>query len=163
MKYILGIEVTYSKVGIFLSLRKYVLDLLAETSLIGGKGAGTPVDPNTKLNENPIEELVDKGRFQWLLGRLIYLSHTRPDIAFDVSLVSQFMFSPTKEHMHAMRRILNYLKATPGKAILFALGTDLTIHKCTNVDYGGSLVDRRPITVYCVFLGGNLVSWRNKK
>jgi len=67
--------------------------------LLGDKGAGTPVEPNIKLGENSNYQPVDKGRYQRLMGRLIYLSHTRLDIAFAISLVSQFMHSPTEEHM----------------------------------------------------------------
>ena len=99
--------------------------MLAEIGLIKGKATSTLADPNTKLKENHTREAMDKGRFQRLVGRLIYLSHTRPDIAFVVSLVSQFMHNLIEEHMHAVQRILNYLKATPGKGILFTLGTYL--------------------------------------
>ena len=158
LKYFLGIEVAYSKDGIFLSQRKYIMDLLIETGLLGGKGSSIPVDPNLKLQANTKDEVIDKGRFQRLVGRLIYLSHTRPDIAFAVSLVSQFMHNPSSEHMQVVKRILNYLKATPGKGILFTPGDDLKIQGYVDADYGGSLVDRRSTTGYCVFLGGNLVS-----
>ena len=96
LKYFLGIEVAYSKVGIFLSQRKYVLDLLAKIGLTGGKGSKIPIEPNSRLWNNPSNQTVDKGRYQRLVGRLIYLSHTRPDIAFPVNLVSQFIHSPTK-------------------------------------------------------------------
>lgn len=116
-----------------------------------------------KLLENHNGDTVEKGQFQRFVGKLIYLSHTRPDIAFAVSLVSQFMHSPNEEHMQAVRRIQHYLKATPSKGILFALGANLEIQGYTDVDYGGSLVDRRSTTGSFVFLGGNLVSWRSKK
>jgi len=88
LKYLLGIEVAYSKDGIFLSQRKYIMDLLIEIGLLRGKGSSILVDPNLKLQANTKDEVIDKGRFQHLVGRLIYLSHTRPDIAFAVSLVS---------------------------------------------------------------------------
>ena len=88
LKYFLGIEVAYSKARIFLSQRKYMLDLLAETWLTGEKGSKIPIEPNSRLWNNPSSQPVDKGRYQRLVGRLIYLSHTRLDIAFTVSLVS---------------------------------------------------------------------------
>ena len=73
------------------------------------------------------------------------------------------MQNPNEEHMQAIRRILYYLTTTLGKGILFAPGANLKVQGCTDADYGGSLVDRRSTTRYCVFLGVNLVSWRSKK
>ena len=83
-----------SKLGISVSLRKYVLDLLKETGMLGCKPIDTPMDPNTKLSNSSMQIPIDKGRYQRLVGKLIYLAHTRPDIAFDVSCASQFMHAP---------------------------------------------------------------------
>lgn len=116
------------------------------------------MEPNTNLGGDTRSPSIDKGRYQRLVSWLIYLSHTRPDIAYAVSLVSQFMHSPTKDHMQAGRRILCYLKTTPGKGILFKLGDTSGIQGYTDADYDGSLIDRRSTTGYYVFLGGNLVS-----
>ena len=88
MKFFLGIELTRSKQGIFISQRKYVLDLLKETVMLGSKACDTPLELNKKLSEDSNGELVDRGSYQRLVGKLIYLSHTRPDIAFAVSIVS---------------------------------------------------------------------------
>jgi hypothetical protein len=82
LKYFLGIEVARSKHGIFISQRKYILDLLKETGLLICKAIDNPVEVNVKLGEDSESPLVDKGRYQRLVGRLIYLSHTRPDIAY---------------------------------------------------------------------------------
>ena len=158
LRYFLGIEVAYSKAEIFLSQRKHILDLLNETRLLGGKGAGTPIESNVKLEENSNYLPVDKGRYQRLVGRLVYLSHIKPDIGFTVSLVSQFMHCPTKEHIQTVRRILCYLKTTPDKGILFRPRNKLDVIGYTDANYGGFLIDRRSITSYYVFLGGNLVS-----
>ena len=68
------------------------------------------------------------------------------------------MHNPNEEHMQAVRRILSYLKSTPGKGILFKSGNGLTVEGYTDVDYAGSLVDRRSTTGYSIFLRGNLVS-----
>jgi len=72
------------------------------------------------------------------------------------------MHNPIEEHMQAVRKILYYLKATPGTGLLFKLGKELEVTTYTDADYGASLVGRRSTTGYCVFLGGNLVSWRSK-
>ena len=113
--------------------------------------------------EHPSNQPVDKGRYQRLVGRLIYLSHTTADIAFAVSLVSQFMHIPTEEHMLVVRKILCYLKATPGKKILFKAKNELDIKGFSDADYAGSITDRRSTSGYYVYLGENLVSWRSEK
>ncbi|CAN1158567.1 Retrovirus-related Pol polyprotein from transposon TNT 1-94 [Linum perenne] len=98
MKYFLGMEVARSCKGLIISQRKYVLDLLHETGMLGCKPADTPMQPNIQFSREQVK-LTDKGRYQQLVGKLIYLSHTRPDIAFAVSIVSQFMNEPTEEHL----------------------------------------------------------------
>ncbi|KAL6279521.1 hypothetical protein ACE6H2_016402 [Prunus campanulata] len=99
LKYFLGIEVARSKHGIFLNQRKYVLDLLAETGMLDCKPIDTPSEQNHKLGLYPDQAPTDKERYQRLVGKLIYLAHTRPDIAYAVSVVSQFMHSPSEDHM----------------------------------------------------------------
>ena len=91
LKYFLGMEFARSKKGSFISQRKNKLDLLSETGLLGCKATETPIEPNLKLQPASPVEVIDKEKNQHLVGRLIYLSHTRPDIAFTVSMVSQFM------------------------------------------------------------------------
>ena len=119
LKYFLGIEVTYSTQGIFISQQKYVTDLLAETGKIGCKPVSTPMDPNHKLGEAKEEPMVDKRMYQRLVGRLIYLAHTWPDIAYSVSVISQFMHDPREPLLQAAYRVLHYLKGNPRKRILF--------------------------------------------
>ena len=77
------------------------------------------------------------------MGRLIYLSHTRLDIAYAVGVVSQFMYDPREEHMQVIFRILHYLKASPRKGILFKKGTKLNIEVYADANYTGSLTDKR--------------------
>ena len=164
LKYFLGIEVAHSTQGIFISQQKYVTDLLVETGKIGCKPISTPMDPNHKLGEAKEEPAVDKGMYQRLIGRLIYLVHTRPDIAYSVNVLSQFMHDPREPHLQAAHRVLHYLKGNPGKGILFKRNNNnLAVEAYTDADYAGSLVDRRSTTGYCTFLGGNLVTWRSKK
>ena len=101
-KYFLGMEVVQSKRGILVSQRKYVLDLLKETGMLGCKPADTPMDSNSKLGSKDDSAPVDKGRCQRLVGKLIYLSHTKPDISSAVSVVSQFMNNPIEEHIEVV-------------------------------------------------------------
>ena len=101
LRYFFGIEVARSKDGILISQRKYVLDLLSETGKLGARPAATPIDMSHKLSASDGTLLEDKGVFQRLLGKLLYLCMTRPDIAYAVSCISQFMHAPRDTHMAA--------------------------------------------------------------
>ena len=163
LKYFLAMEIARSKAGIVVSQRKYVLDLLQETGMSACKPADTPIDPNIKLGGIQDGIPVNIQQYQRLVGRLIYLAHTRPDIAFAVSLVSQFMHSPYEQHLEAAYRILRYLKSCPGKGLLFKKGDNRTVEAFTDADYAGSVTDRRSTAGYCTYVWGNLVTWRSKK
>ncbi|XP_040372840.1 uncharacterized mitochondrial protein AtMg00810-like [Rosa chinensis] len=163
LKYFLGIEVARGSSGIFLCQRKYVLDLLTETGMLGCRPADTPIEQNHKLAEYPNQTLTKKARYQRLVGRLIYLSHTRPDIAYAVSVVSQFMHNPSETHMEAVIRILRYLKSAPGKGLMFSKHSHLDISGYTDADWAGCVTDRKSTSGYFTFVGGNLVTWRSKK
>ncbi|RVW86032.1 Retrovirus-related Pol polyprotein from transposon RE1 [Vitis vinifera] len=163
LKYFFGIEVAYSTQGIFISQQNYVTDLLAEIGKIGCKPVSIPKDPNHKLGEAKEEPMVDKRMYQRLVGRLIYLAHTRPDITYSVSVISQFMHDPREPHLQTAYKVLHYLKGNPGKGILFKKNNTLALEAYTDADCVGSLVDRRSTTGYCTFLGGNMVTWRSKK
>ena len=176
LKYFLGIEVAHSKHGIFISQQKYITDLLRDTGKLACKPTTTPIDPHHKLGEAKEDGMVDTEMYQRLVGELIYLFHTRPDISYAVSVLSQFLHSPRKTHLQAVYGILQYLKGSLGKGILFKRSTRLNIEAYTDkrstrlnieaytdVDYAGSVVDRRSTSGYCVFIGENPVAWRSKK
>ena len=163
LKYFLGIEVLRSQRGIFFRQRKYILDILAETGLLECKPADTPIAVNHGLQNNDKAELTDRSRYQRLVGKLIYLSHTRPDIDYAVGIVSQFMHRPQTYHMEAVLRICRYLKGTTGHGVLFSKSDNLDIHGYTDADWAGNPNDRRSTVGYFIFVGGNLVTWRSKK
>ncbi|XP_015583366.2 secreted RxLR effector protein 161-like [Ricinus communis] len=131
--------------------------------MTGCKAADTPIKPNVKLKTAAANEVMDKERYQRLVRRLIYLAHTRPDIAFAVSVVSQFIHSPGPTHFEVVFKILRYLKRTLGKGLLFKKGEYLLIEAYTDADWAGNVNDRRSTSGYCTFVGGNLVTWKSKK
>ncbi|CAL9009341.1 unnamed protein product, partial [Prunus brigantina] len=118
------------------------------------KPVDTPIEQNHRLGEQTDDTHVDRGRYQRLVGKLIYLAHTRLDIAYAVSVVSQFMHEPREVHMQAVERILRYLKSAPGKGLLFSKHDSFAIEAYTDADWAGSVSDRRSTTGYCTFVGG---------
>lgn len=106
---------------------------------------------------------MDREQYQRIVGKLTYLSYTRPDIAYAVHLLSQYMHDPYTSHMDVVICILRYLKGAPGKGILFQKHNHLRIEAFTDYDWATSLDDTRSTSGYCAFVGGNLVTWRSKK
>ena len=106
---------------------------------------------------------VDREKYQRLVGRLIYLSHTRPNIAFAVSVVSQYMHSPKESHLKAAYKILKYLKGSPGRGLFFKKNDSKKVEIYTDADWTGSADDRKSTIGYCTYVWENLVTWRSKK
>ena len=132
MQYFLGMEVAKSRKGISISQRKYVLDLLTETGMLGCKPSDTPIKARKTMESDG--KPVDRERYQRLVGRPIYLSHTRPDIAFAVSVVSQYMHSPKESHLEAVYKILRYLKGSLGRGLFFKKGDSKKVKIYTDAD-----------------------------
>ena len=119
LKYFLGVEVMRSKRGIFLSQRKYVLDLLSETGKLVAKSCQSPMAQSLHLTRES-ELFEDPERYRRLVGKLNYLTVRRPDIAYSISVVSQYMSPPTVNHWAAVEQILCYLKGAPARGILYS-------------------------------------------
>ena len=163
LKYFLGIEFDRSSDRILMTQQKYILDLLEETKHTQCRTSDTPIEANHRLTLDDNDPKIEITSYQKLIGKLLYLSHTRPDICFTVNVLSQFMHSPRNSHFQAANRVLRYLKGTTGLGLTYRkVGRiDLTLY--TDSDFAGSRMDYRSTTGYCTFLGGNLVTWRSKK
>ena len=104
--------------------------------MLGCKPSDTPIKARNGMESDG--KPVDREKYQRLVGRLIYLSHTRPDIAFAVSVVSQYMHSPKESHLEAMYKILRYLKGSPGRGLFFKKSDSKKVEIYTNADWAGS-------------------------
>ncbi|KAK8677304.1 hypothetical protein V6N13_142851 [Hibiscus sabdariffa] len=120
LKFFIGFEVARSTKGINFCQRKYTLDLLRDSGFLESKPVSTPILPHKKLTREGGVPLEDITSYRKLIGKLIYLTNTRPDIAFAVQHLSQFLSAPTDMHMVAVHSILRYLKGTPGQGLFFS-------------------------------------------
>ena len=153
----MGIDVAQSdKDGIVISQRKYALDIFEETGLMNSKSVDTPMNLNTKLLPNQGNPMSDPRQYRRLVGKLNYLTVTRPDISFAVSVVSQFLNSPCEDHWNAVIRILKYIKGSPGEGLLYGSNNHTRVVCYSDADWVRSPSDRRFISGYCV-------SWKSKK
>lgn len=120
VSYFLGLEVAHSEHGIFISQKKYALELLTEAEVMNNKPYKLPMDQHLKLQANTGTPLLDPESYRRLIGKLIYLTITGPDICYTIQLLSQFMQNPTSVHMQAVKHLLRYLLNAPSQGILLA-------------------------------------------
>jgi Reverse transcriptase (RNA-dependent DNA polymerase) len=133
LRYFLGIDIARSKRGVVLSQQRYVLDLLSDMGILGCKPVNTPIDPNHKLSGERGNQ-VEKDQYQRLVGKLIYLAHTRPDISFAVSVVNRYMHDPRIPHLETVYQILRYLKGCPVKGVFFGKRGHMRVEVYTDAD-----------------------------
>ncbi|GLT39324.1 hypothetical protein SLA2020_135220 [Shorea laevis] len=163
LKYFLGIEVTQTPNGIVLSQRKYALDILTEAGMIGARPSAFPMEQHHHLNSESGEPLPDPSQYRRLVGRLLYLTITRPDICYSVGILTQFMQNPRKDHFEAAMRVLRYIKSSPGQGIMLSSTHRPQLTAYCDADWAGCPMTRRSTTGYFICLGNSPISWKSKK
>ena len=172
LRYFLGIEFSRSEKGILMNQRKYALELIEEMGLTAAKPSWTPLDINLKLTNTLLDEamdvaddqvLADKGPYQRLIGRLLYLTLTRPDIGFAVQTLSQFLQCPKKSHMEAALKVVRYIKREPAMGVLMSSKKDRELIAFCDADWAACPNTRRSVTGFLIKHGESLISWKSKK
>ncbi|KAE8698166.1 tir-nbs resistance protein [Hibiscus syriacus] len=146
LKHFLGLEVDRTHEGIFLCQQKYAKDLLKKFGMLECKSTSTPMEPNIKMCTHEGKDLEDATMYRQLVGSLIYLTLTRPDISYAVGVMSQYMQNPKKPHLEAVRRILRYVKNTIDYGLLYKKGEDCKLVGYCDADYAGDHDTRRSTT-----------------
>ncbi|KAE8660144.1 hypothetical protein F3Y22_tig00116958pilonHSYRG00159 [Hibiscus syriacus] len=163
LKHFLGLEVDRTHEGIFLCQQKYAKDLLKRFVMLECKSTSTPMEPNIKMCAHEGKDLEDATMYRQLVGSLIYLTLTRPDISYAVGVMSWYMQNPKKPHLEAVRRILRYVKNTIDYGLLYKKGEDCKLVGYCDADYAGDHDTRRSTTGYVFKLGSGTISWCSKR
>ncbi|GKD59505.1 retrovirus-related pol polyprotein from transposon RE1 [Tanacetum coccineum] len=162
LSYFLGLEVSYTDDGLFLSQAKYAKDILTRADLLDSKPVATPLAANELfLSDGP--SFSDPTLYRSLVGALQYLTITRPDLSYAVNQASQFLHAPTTAHFRSVKRILRYVKGTLAFGLTFRRPHSISILGYSDADWARCIETRRSTYGYSIFLGGNLVSWSAKK
>ena len=163
LTYFLGLQVDQMSTGTFLHQTKYVGEILSRFSMSDVKPAGTPLAVNLGRMPDEKGETVDPTLYRAMIGSLMYLTASRPDIMFATCLCARYQSKPKVSHLVAVKRILRYLKGTPDTALWFPRGAEYGLVAYSDSDYGGCKQTAKSTTGGCQQLGEHLVSWQCKK
>jgi hypothetical protein len=162
MAHFLGIEVTQSAEGIFISQSRYATEILKKYGMETSNAVTTPVDSGLELKKSD-KGNIDPTYFKSLVGSLRYLTCTRPDILYGVGLVSRYMETPDQSHLFAAKRILRYIKGTHSDGLFYQSGGDLNLAGYSDSDWGRDLDERKSTTGFVFFIGDTAFTWTSKK
>ncbi|KAJ9544189.1 hypothetical protein OSB04_023896 [Centaurea solstitialis] len=163
INFFLGLQVRQFSDGIFINQSKYIFDLLKKYDMSGCISIGTPMATGNSLGPDHEGKDVDLRNYRSMVGSLIYLTASRPDIMFATCVCARYQAKPKESHLAAVKRIFRYLKGTPYYGIWYPKGLGFELQAYTDADYGGCNMDRKSTSGHLQFLGNKLVSWASKK
>jgi hypothetical protein len=163
MTYFLGMEVKQSKNEVFICQKKYAKEILKKFQMEECKATSTPMNQKEKLCKDDGADKIDEGYFRSIIGCLMYLTTTRPDILFVVSFLSRFMHGASELHLIAAKRILRYVRGTVSYGVKYDKCQSFKLHGFSDSDWAGSIEDMKSTSGYCFNLGSGVFSWCSKK
>uniref|UniRef100_A0ACD5ZUU5 Uncharacterized protein n=1 Tax=Avena sativa TaxID=4498 RepID=A0ACD5ZUU5_AVESA len=166
LRYFLGIEISSTSDGFYISQEKYIQDLLARAALGDERTIETPMELNVMLQPTDGYPLPDSTCYRHLVGSLVYLVYlviTRPDISYPVHILSQFVSAPTTVHYSHLLPVLRYLRGTITRRLFFPRSSSLQLQCYSDATWASDPSDHHSLSAYCLFLGGSLIAWKTKK
>ncbi|KAJ9544531.1 hypothetical protein OSB04_024238 [Centaurea solstitialis] len=163
LTFFLGLQVRQRPDGIFINQAKYVQDLLKRFDFGGSNSAATPMPRNFQLSADTSGKPVDQKTYRAIIGSLLYLTSSRPDIVFSTGVCARFQCDPRDSHLSAVKRILRYLKGTPDFGLWYPKDSGFELIAYTDSDNAGCKLNRKSTSCACQFLGDKLVSWSSRK
>jgi hypothetical protein len=163
MSFFLGMEIKQSKEEIFICQKKYAKEILKKFHMENCKPITSPMNQKDQFSKEDGTARVDEEKFRSLIGCLLYLTATGPNILYARSLLSCFMHSPSEMHMRAAKRIMRYIKGTYSFGVKFLKCQELRLHGFYNSDWGGFIDDMKSTSGFCFNLGSIIFSWSSKK
>ncbi|KAJ9551954.1 LOW QUALITY PROTEIN: hypothetical protein OSB04_015999 [Centaurea solstitialis] len=163
LTFFLGLQIKQSEKGIFINQGKYVHEMLKKFDLTSCTLMKTPMAPPVTLDKDSKGKSVDVTLYRGMIGSLLYLTASRPDIMYSTCLCARYQAEPKESHMTAVKRIFRYLKGTPNLGLWYSKDSGFDLTAYSDSDFAGCKIDRKSTTGGCHLLGGKLVSWTSKK
>jgi transposase InsO family protein len=163
LTFFLGLQIKQTQEGTFVHQGKYTIDVLKKFDMADAKPISTPIPTSAALDADEDGESVDQKEYRSMIGSLLYLTATRPDIHFAVCLCARFQASPRTSHRQAVKRIMRYLRFTPEFGLWYSASSTLSLCGYLDADFAGCHLDRKSTSGTCQFLGSSLVSWSSRK
>ncbi|KAJ0713791.1 putative RNA-directed DNA polymerase [Helianthus annuus] len=163
MNFFLGLQVQQTESGIFIHQTKYVGDILSRFQMSDATPIGTPLPTNHGITPDLKGESVSPSYYRAMIGSLMYLTASRPDIMYPTCLLARYQVNPKASHLAAVKRIFRYLKAYPDTGLWYPRDNNFDLVAFSDSDFGGCKIDGKSTTAGCQFLGNRLVTWQCKK
>ncbi|PWA78868.1 Retrovirus-related Pol polyprotein from transposon TNT 1-94 [Artemisia annua] len=163
MSFFLGLQISQNPHGIFINQSKYASEILKKFGFESCESVDTPMVERTKLDEDTEGALVDQTKYRSMIGSLMYLTASRPDLLFAVGMYARYQSKPTKNHLEAVKRVFRYLQGTIHMSLWYPKNTAMALTAYSDADHAGCQDTRRSTSGGAQFLGDKLVSWSSKK
>ena len=163
LTYFLGLQVKQMEDSIFLSQSKYAKNIVKKFGMENASHKRTPAPTHLKLSKDEAGTSVDQSLYRSMIGSLLYLTASRPDITYAVGVCARYQANPKISHLNQVKRILKYVNGTSDYGIMYCHCSDSMLVGYCDADWAGSADDRKSTSGGCFYLGNNLISWFSKK